>query len=150
MTEEVTGLDLVATQIDLAAGGRLPDVGAPEGHAVEARVYAEDPLTLLPSTGRLTRFSPPCMTAVRVETGYAQGQFVTPFYDPLLAKVIGRGATRAQAIGRTLVALKAFEIIGVATNIPLLCRILEHPEFLAGQLDTGFVDRLLQPGQPGD
>ena len=120
VTEEVTGVDLVVAQLRLAAGEPLseliPDDVALSGFAVEARVYAEDPVRLLPSAGRLLTFRPPALTGVRTEVAYREGQTVTPYYDPLLAKVIGVGTTREQAIGRTLVALKAFDIRGVETN----------------------------------
>ena len=141
VTEAVTGIDLVATQIELAAGGRLPEQPPLDGFAMEARVYSEDPRTGLPSTGLLSHFRLPDMFGVRVDTGYAQGQAVTPFYDPLLAKVIGWGTTREQAVGRLLVALKGLEIRGVQTNIPLLEVVLQDDEFLAADLDTGFLDR---------
>ncbi|MGD8416897.1 MAG: biotin carboxylase N-terminal domain-containing protein [Pseudomonadales bacterium] len=143
VTEAVTGVDLVAAQIRLAAGAPLPAPAALAGHALEARVYAEDPRTLLPSTGRLSVFRVPALHGVRVDAGYRIGQTVTPYYDPLLAKVIGFGRTREQAIGRVLVALMAFEIQGVATNIPLLRAVLGDAEFLAGGVDTGYLDRFL-------
>jgi acetyl-CoA carboxylase biotin carboxylase subunit len=142
VTEAVTGLDLVIAQIELAAGGQLPQRPPLNGHAVEARVYAEDPQTQLPDTGVLRTFRPPQMHGVRVETGYQEGQSVTPFYDPMLAKVIGWGATRAQAIGRTLVGLKGMAVVGVKTNIPLLLRVLESEAFLAGRINTGFLNGL--------
>ena len=146
VTEEVTGVDLVAAQIRLAAGadlaGVLPDDVALSGHAVEARVYAEDPVRMLPSPGRLLTFRPPAMTGVRTEVAYREGQTVTPYYDPLLAKVIGVGSTREQAIGRTLVALKAFEIRGVETNRALLRDVLASEAFIAGRLHTRFLDDL--------
>lgn len=141
VTEAVTGVDLVATQIELAAGGQLPEQPPLDGFAVEARVYSEDSRTGLASTGRLSHFRVPEMFGVRVDTGYAQGQVVTPFYDPLLAKVIGWGTTREQAVGRLLVGLKGMEIRGVETNIPLLKVVLQDDEFLAADLDTGFLDR---------
>lgn len=142
VTEMVTGLDLVAEQIRLAAGLPLPGTAPVNGHALEVRIYAEHPRTMLPSTGRLTAFRPPVLHGVRVDTGYQRGQSVTPFYDPLLAKVIGHGSTREQAIGRVLVALKAFEIQGVYTNVPLLEAILTDEVFLAGQVDTGYLQAL--------
>lgn len=153
VTEEVTGIDLVAAQIRIAAGNALSDVvpGSIEarGHAVEARIYAEDSERMLPSTGRLAVFRPPTLTGVRVETGYAEGQWVTPYFDPLLGKVIGTGATREQAIGRTLVGVKAFEIRGVATNRALLETTLGSEAFIAGRLHTGMLARqLLDRGQP--
>ncbi len=146
VTEMVTGLDLVQDQIRLAEGGLLPDVPERNGYAIEARVYAEDAETLLPSTGKLHVFKPPMLTGVRVETGYAQGQTVTPFYDALLAKVIAHGSTRELAIGRLTVALRAFEIIGVKTNVALLTSVLQDAEFLTGNVDTGIVSRLLGNG----
>ena len=147
VTEEITGVDLVATQIRIAAGERLAEVMPrsvkPTGYAVEARVYAEDSKRLLPSTGRLTVYRPPAMTGVRIDSGYAEGQWVTPYFDPLLAKVIGTGTTREQAIGRTLLAVKAFDIRGVATNRVLLERTLGSEPFIAGRLHTGLLGDLL-------
>ena len=144
VTEEVTGIDLVAAQIRLAAGERLADILperiAASGHAVQARVYAEDSQRMLPSTGRLAVYRPPTLTGVRVEAAYAEGQWVTPYFDPLLAKVIGTGATREQAIGRTLVGVKAFEIRGVATNRDLLMNVLGSEPFIAGRLHTGMLE----------
>ena len=144
VTEEITGIDLVTAQIRIAAGESLAEVVpkpvAAAGHAVEARIYAEDSVRMLPSTGRLTVFRPPQLTGVRIETGYAAGQWVTPYFDPLLAKVIGTGRTREQAIGRTLVGVKAFEIKGVATNRALLERTLGSEPFIAGRLHTGMLE----------
>ena len=143
VTEAVTGLDLVATQIRLAAGDPLPADRPPlQGFAVEARLYAEDTQTGFPSTGRLTVFRPPELYAVRIETGFQEGQWVTPYFDPLLAKIIAHGDTREQAIGRVLVALRAFSVEGVTTNRDLLSRVLRDQAFLRGELDTGIVSRL--------
>ena len=142
VTEEVTGFDLVRAQIEVAGGGALPERPAMNGYAVEVRVYAEDPVRHFPSTGRLSLYRPPRMHGVRVETGYAEGQRVTPYYDPLLAKVIGSGPTRELAIGRTLVGLKGFSVAGVQTNIPLLQEVLTDEAFLAGRVDTGFLERM--------
>ena len=144
VTEETTGVDLLAAQLRVAAGEPLRDV-LPErlqvaGHAVEARIYAEDPQRFLPSSGRLAVYRPPRMTGVRVDSGYAEGQWVTPYFDPLLAKVIGTGATRELAIGRTLVAVKAFQIGGVETNRELLLRTLGSEDFIAGRLHTGMLE----------
>ena len=111
---------------------------------MEVRLYAEDPDTLLPSTGRLAVFRPPRMHGLRVETGYQEGQTLTPHYDAMLGKLIAQGDTREKVIGRLLVGLKAFAVQGVKTNAPLLMRILQHDAFLAGQTDTRFVNRLLQ------
>ena len=147
VTEEITGIDLVEAQIRIAAGEKLCDMlpAAPQanGHAVEARIYAEDSRRMLPSTGRLAVYRPPEMTGVRIESGYAEGQWVTPYFDPLLAKVIGRGATREQAIGRTLVGVRAFHIAGVETNRALLETTLGSESFIAGRLHTGLLGELL-------
>lgn len=143
VTESVTGCDLVALQIGLARGDGLPTQPERKGFAVEARLYAEDPESMLPSTGRLSVFQPPRMYGVRVETGYVQGQVVTPFYDAMLAKIIAHGQTRELAIGRLCVALQAFAVEGVKTNATLLRRILQSADFLAGRVDTGIVDRLM-------
>ena len=112
VTEAVTGLDLVVEQISLASGAPLPAIPELHGHALEARIYAEDPTSHMPSTGVLRLFRYPALEGVRVETGYREGQTVTPYYDPLLAKVIGWGVTREQAIGRVLVGLRAFAVQG--------------------------------------
>ena len=141
VTEEATGVDLVRAQIEIAAGGALPARPPMAGHAVEVRVYAEDPVRHAPSTGRLSVFRSPRMHGVRIETGYAEGQVVGPYYDPLLAKVIGAGHTRELAIGRALVGLKGFEVVGVQTNIPALKTVLADEAFLAGRIDTGFLAR---------
>ena len=143
VTEEVTGIDLVATQITLAAGGQLPRQTPLQGFAMEVRLYAEDSQTLFPSTGTLTVFRPPELHGVRIETGYREGQVVTPYYDPLLAKIIARGTTREQAIGRLVVALRAFTVRGVSTNARLLLNILQDDLFVQGQVDTGMVARIL-------
>ena len=105
VTEVVTGVDLVAQQIRLASGEHLADMPARQGFALEARIYAEHPFSQLPSTGRLSVYRPPRLHAVQVATGYQEGQWVSPYYDPLLAKVIGHGSKREQALGRVLVAL---------------------------------------------
>ena len=143
VTEEITGIDLVAAQMRIAAGeplaSILPERIKASGHAVEARVYAEDSRRMFPSTGRLAVFRPPALTGVRVDAAYAEGQWVTPYFDPLLAKVIGTGATREQAIGRTLVGVKAFDIRGVATNRELLMNTLASEPFIAGRLHTGML-----------
>ena len=147
VTEEVTGLDLVGLQMRIASGDRLsmllPDRPEIDGHAVEARLYAEDPESLLPCPGHLSVFRVPDMDSVRFEASYREGDTVTPYYDPLLAKVIGKGATREAAIARTLIALRAMEVKGVKTNAPLLCRILESARFIEAKLDTAFIGDLL-------
>ena len=139
VTEAATGFDLVAAQLRLAAGAPLADLGLAgltRRHcAVEARVYAEDSQKMLPSVGRLAAFRPPTLTDVRIDVAYQEGQFVTPYYDPLLAKVIGIGTDREQAIGRVLVALKAFEIRGVQHNGELLRRALASEPFIKGEAE---------------
>jgi acetyl-CoA carboxylase biotin carboxylase subunit len=140
VTEEVTGVDLVAAQVRSAAGRALESIlpRPPEihGHAIQARVYAEDPVRFLPSPGKLTEFAPPRAQSIRVETGYAPGREVTPHYDPLLAKVIAHGSSRAEAIERLLAALGEFRIAGLKHNIPALVRILDSEEFRSGAVHT--------------
>ena len=147
VTEFVTGLDLVALQLRVAAGEPLPfaqeDV-ALRGHALECRVYAEDPAAgFLPSIGRLALFSPPHGPGVRVDTGVASGDEVTVYYDPMLAKLVTSGETRAEAIARGVRALRHFPVLGVTTNIAFLARAIGHPAFVAGHLSTSFVARHL-------
>jgi acetyl-CoA carboxylase biotin carboxylase subunit len=153
VTEMVSGVDLAATQMRLAAGESLlairpePWPEAPQGHAVEARVYAEDSLRFLPSPGVLKVFRPPSGPGVRVETGFEEGAAVTPFYDPMIAQVIAWGSDRNAAIERLGEALAAFEIAGVKTNIGFTRLMLAHPPFLAGDVHTGLAESLVKsPG----
>jgi acetyl-CoA carboxylase biotin carboxylase subunit len=147
VTEEVTGVDLVQSQILLAAGARmdevLPKVISIEGHAIQARVYAEDPKRFFPSPGKLTIFRPPTNKNIRVETGYAQGRDVTPFYDPMIAKVIAHENTREQAILSLKEALKEFEIEGVKNNIPALLQVLDSSEFKGGKIHTNSLSEIM-------
>jgi len=147
VTEEVTGVDLVKAQIRSAAGERLADIlpGKIEifGHAIQARVYAEDPKNFFPSPGKLEVFRPPQDAAVRVETGYAEGRNVTPHYDPMIAKVIVHAETRDQAIDRLAAALEAFEIQGVKNNIPAVLAVLRSEPFRAGRVHTGLITEVL-------
>jgi propionyl-CoA carboxylase alpha chain len=143
VTEMVTGLDLVRLQIEVADGGSLPD-GAPSisGHAIEARLYAEDPRNdFLPVTGAIHRFEFPVEPGVRVDSGVETGSTVSVFYDPMLAKVIAHAPTREQAATTLASMLRRGVIHGPTTNRDLLVRILEHPAFLAGAIDTHFIDR---------
>jgi acetyl-CoA carboxylase biotin carboxylase subunit len=154
VTEEVTGVDLVHAMIRSAAGERLADILPASvelaGHAIQARVYAEDPKNFYPSPGKLAVFRPPQDPAVRIEPGYAEGREVTPYYDPMLAKVIVKGSNRDQAIDRLVQALKAFDIQGVKHNIPAVVAILESDAFLQGALHTGIVsDVLARPRAKG-
>lgn len=147
VTEEVTGIDLVMAQIRLARGEPIENVlpGAIDtiGCAIEARVYAEDPLRFLPSPGLLNEFEPPRMQGIRVETGYQQGSRVTSHYDPMLAKVIAKAETRQEAIQRLTEALKVFRIEGLKTNIPFILRVLADKEFSQGHVSTDIVQRIL-------
>ncbi len=145
VTEAVTGLDLVEWQIRIAAGEVLPrcqkDLDL-HGHAIEARLYAEDPERgFLPQTGTLHRLRFPPAEIARVDTGVRQGDVVTPFYDPLVAKIIAWGEDRAAALGRLRRALADTAVLGVATNLGFLSRVAVHPEFAAGGVDTGFIER---------
>ncbi len=143
VTEEVTGVDLVRAQIRSAAGEKLVDIlpGTPEikGHAIQARVYAEDPKNFFPSPGKLTVFRPPEGEGIRVDTGYAEGRDVTPHYDPMIAKVIVRAATREAAIDKLTEALGGFDIQGLKHNIPAVLNILRSEQFRAGRVHTGII-----------
>nr|WP_076828462.1 biotin carboxylase N-terminal domain-containing protein [Frankia sp. CcI49] len=145
VTEEVTGLDLVALQILVAEGAPLPPAAREvkiTGHAIEARLYAEDvPAGFLPSTGTVHRFEVPAAPGIRVDSGVEDGSVVGVHYDPMLAKVIAHGATRDQAIRRLARALDGTRAHGVATNRALLVAILREAEFRAGAIDTGYLDR---------
>ena len=144
VTEMVTGLDLVQMQIDVARGLHLPsqsDIPASSGHAIEARLYAEDPVNdYLPATGTLHQFRIPG-DGVRVDASVYDGVEIGIHYDPMLAKVIARGRSRAEAAQRLADALGGARIHGVQTNRALLVRILRHPEFLKGEIDTTFLER---------
>jgi propionyl-CoA carboxylase alpha chain len=157
VTEMVTGLDLVELMIRVAAGEKLPlsqkDVSL-SGWAIEARVYAEDPLrNFLPSIGRLTRYRPPAVSAngsgVRVDTGVYEGGEISMFYDPMIAKLIGTGRTRDEAAGRLADALDAFEIRGLNHNISFLAAIATHQRFRDGRLSTGFIAEEFPDGFKG-
>jgi acetyl/propionyl-CoA carboxylase alpha subunit len=143
VTELVTGLDLVGLQLLVAEGRRLPDaavIPALDGHAVEARLYAEDPANgFLPVTGDLQRLEVP--DSVRIDSALDGGARISPHYDPMIAKVIAHGATREEAVRRLADALRRSEIHGLTTNRDFLVRVLTHPEFAAGAADTGFLDR---------
>ena len=145
VTEMITGLDLVEWQLRVAAGEPLPkrqDEVAIHGHALEARLYAEDPdRGFLPSIGRIVHWRmPPESSRVRIDTGVRAGDLVTSFYDPMLAKLIVWGEDRAVACGEMLAALRQCEVVGVTTNIPLLERIVAHDAFASGRLDTGLIE----------
>jgi acyl-CoA carboxylase subunit alpha len=145
VTEEVTGLDLVALQLRIAEGEPLPPQAREariDGHAIEVRLYAEDVAAgFVPATGSLHRFSIPAAPGIRVDTGFRDGSVVSPHYDAMLAKVIAHGRTRADAARRLARALGQGQIHGVTTNRDLLTAILREPEFLAGGTDTGYLTR---------
>ena len=147
VTEEVTGVDLVRAQIRSAAGEKLGDIlpGKAEikGHAIQARVYAEDPKNFFPSPGKLTVFRPPEGEGIRVDTGYAEGRDVTPHYDPMIAKVIVRAATREAAIDKLIEALGGFDIQGLKHNIPAVINILRSEQFRAGRVHTGIIGEVM-------
>jgi propionyl-CoA carboxylase alpha chain len=152
VTELVTGLDLVELQLRVAADEPLPlrqeDV-AWKGWAVEARVCAEDPgRGFLPSTGMITRYSPACGANVRLDSGVEAGSLVSVFYDSLLAKVIAWGETRQHAIDSLVRALNGYHIEGLATNVDFVNSILTHPEFVAGNLSTAFIETHFDKGLP--
>ncbi len=146
VTEAITGQDLVEWQLLVAAGGALPlkqDELHIDGHAVEVRLYAEDPArNFLPSTGTLVHLRLPQEDAhVRVDTGVRQGDTVTPFYDPMIAKVIVHDRDRASAMRRMAALMAATEVVGVTTNAALLEALCSHPAFVGGEVDTGFIER---------
>jgi acetyl-CoA carboxylase biotin carboxylase subunit len=152
VTEMVTSFDLVKEQIRVAAGEPISFRGEPgrlRGHAIECRVNAEDPYrNFQPSPGLITTYHPPGGPGVRLDTHVYAGYTVPPYYDSLLAKVIVHGNTREEALARMGQALDGFIIEGVTTTIPFLARIIRHPEFIAGQVDTKFLERhaeLLRP-----
>jgi acetyl-CoA carboxylase biotin carboxylase subunit len=152
VTELVTGMDLVQLQIRIAAGEKLPfrqqDIQL-RGHAVECRIYAEDPENnYFPSPGEITSLNEPSGPGIRVDSGVYAGWNVPIEYDPLLAKLIGYGGTREQAIARLRRALQEYFVGGVKTNIALFERILSNPEFSAGEADTGLLARMPFPRSP--
>ena len=144
ITEAVLGLDLVEWQLRIAAGEPLTLQQAdiqPRGHAVECRIYAEDPYRdFVPSTGTLLRWRPPSGPGLRLDSGVAEGQQVSIYYDPMLAKLIAWAPTRELSLRRMDVALSQFVALGVITNIPLLRAIMEHSQFRRGEYDTGFLE----------
>jgi acetyl/propionyl-CoA carboxylase alpha subunit len=144
VTEQVAGIDLVRAQIAIAAGTPLswsqPDL-AQRGHAIELRVYAEDPANNdLPQAGTLLLYREPVIPGIRIDSGVTEGSDVAVHYDPLLAKLIATGETREAARVRALAALRSYPILGIRTNIALLIELLEHPRFVAGDVDTGFLN----------
>jgi 3-methylcrotonyl-CoA carboxylase alpha subunit len=148
VTEAVTGLDLVEWQFRIAAGEALPlpqDKVALDGHAVEARIYAEDPQRgFLPSTGRIVALEYPKAEGIRVDSGVAAGDEVTPFYDPLIGKVIAHGRTREHALDRLADALARTIVVGPRTNLAFLSAVCRAEDFRKNRFDTDYVDRHAQ------
>jgi acetyl-CoA carboxylase biotin carboxylase subunit len=139
VTEMVTGVDLVQQQIRLAAGEPLSldqaDL-AQHGHAIEFRIYAEDPVTFYPAPGTIETYEEPGGEHIRVDSGVRAGDVVSHFYDPLLAKLVVWGSDRAEAMERGRQALARYQVTGVKTNIPLHQKILDHPAFSTGDYDV--------------
>jgi acetyl-CoA carboxylase biotin carboxylase subunit len=145
VTELVTGIDLVEQQFLIAAGDDVsftPDAVTPTGHAIELRVYAEDSKRFLPSPGTITTWTEPTGLGVRVDAGYRAGNTVTPFYDPLLAKLCVHGTDRTEALVRARSAVEAFQISGLKTNLEFHADLLASEEFASGDYDTSLVGRL--------
>jgi acetyl-CoA carboxylase biotin carboxylase subunit len=145
VTELVTGIDLVAAQLRIAAGaepGFDPDAVVADGHAIELRVYAEDPKRFLPSPGTIAEWVEPAGEGIRVDAGYTCGDEVTPFYDPLLAKLSVWGPDRDAAVARGQDAVAAFRIAGPKTNLPFLAEVLAHESFRSGAYTARLVDQM--------
>jgi acetyl-CoA carboxylase biotin carboxylase subunit len=148
VTELVTGLDLVQLQIHIAAGEKLPFTQnelSIRGHAIECRIYAEDPANnYMPSPGKITMLLEPAGPGVRIDSGIYEGWTVPTDYDPLLAKLIGCGSSRKQAIGRLSRALQEYFVGGIKTNLALFTCVLADADFRSAKVDTGFLDRMAQ------
>ncbi|MDT8415157.1 MAG: acetyl-CoA carboxylase biotin carboxylase subunit [Flavobacteriaceae bacterium] len=149
VTEWITGLDLVALQIDIAEGKALPfkqDDITLNGHALELRVYAEDPLEdFMPSIGVLERYKLPTGKNIRVDNGFEEGMEVPIYYDPMLSKLVTYGKTRREAITKMIEAIDQYEVKGVKTTLPFGKFVCEHPAFVSGNFDTHFVKKYFQP-----
>jgi acetyl-CoA carboxylase, biotin carboxylase subunit len=153
VTEFITGIDLVKSQILVAAGRALPDIielpVRTRGHALECRINAEDPVTFAPSPGRITALNLPGGIGVRVDTAAYTDGVISPYYDSLVAKLITHGHDRSEAIARMKRALETFVVEGIHTSIPLHQRILADPDFLGGRFDTNFVRRFAPSNHKG-
>ena len=146
VTEMITGVDLVEWQLRIAAGEPLPlsqDAISIHGHALEARIYAEDPdRGFLPSIGRIAHLRAPAeSTEVRIDTGVRAGDEISQYYDPMLAKLVVHGADRSEALRRMARALAEYQVVGVATNVAFLQRVVAHESFAGARVDTGFIAR---------
>ena len=145
VTELVTGIDLVEQQFLIAAGQPPsfdPAAVTPKGHALELRIYAEDPVRFLPGPGTITRWDEPSGEGIRVDAGYQAGNTVTPFYDPLLAKLCVHGTDRESALERARTAVAAFAIAGPKTNLAFHAELLDNPQFVSGDYDTSLISTL--------
>ncbi|MHB8342387.1 MAG: ATP-binding protein, partial [Mycobacteriales bacterium] len=146
VTELVTGLDLVAEQLRVAAGeppGFDPAAPPqPRGHAIEMRVYAEDPVRFLPGPGLITRWREPAGEGIRVDAGYAEGDTVTPYYDPLLAKLVVWAPDRPAALAAARSAVARFEVIGPKVNLPFFTEVLNDESFTSGRYGTDILERM--------
>jgi geranyl-CoA carboxylase alpha subunit len=151
VTECITGQDLVAWQLAVARGEALPltqDQVPLQGHAIEVRLYAEDPQAdFLPQSGDVALWRPPAGAGIRVDHGLSSGQTISPYYDPMIAKIIAHGATRDEARRRLLGALRATRVLGLPTNLGFLTAAAEHPEFAAGAATTAFIGQHFGPAQ---
>lgn len=149
VTEMVTGVDLVKTQIRIAAGEKLFLSPQSTGHAIECRICAEDPQSqFLPSIGKITKLQEPVGEGVRVDSGIFEGWEIPVEYDPMLSKLIVHAPTREKAILKMLQALDDYRVEGIQTNIDFLKDILRHPEFIAGRIETGFIGKFFPNWQP--
>jgi acetyl/propionyl-CoA carboxylase alpha subunit len=152
VTEMVTGIDLVRAQLQVAAGAELPwrqEEIRSQGHAIECRVYAEDPAhNFAPSLGRLLLLHEPQGPGIRIDSGVRQGDEVSMYYDPMIAKLVLHAATRQDAIDRALAALGDYAVLGVTTNVEYLLAVLDHPAFRAGETHTGFIPDHLADWRP--
>jgi acetyl-CoA carboxylase, biotin carboxylase subunit len=145
VTELVTGIDLVEQQFLIAAGQPPsfdPAAVNPKGHALELRIYAEDPKRFLPGPGTITEWQEPAGDGIRVDAGYQAGNTVTPFYDPLLAKLCVHGADRQQTLDRARNAVAAFTVKGPKTNLAFHAELLDNPQFVSGDYDTSLISRM--------
>lgn len=150
ITEEITGVDLVEWQIEVAKGNPLPVADQASircsGHALEFRLYAEDPVTFLPSPGTLQALTLPEIEGIRIDNGYEEGKQVTPYYDPLIAKIIVRGARRDEAMNKAKAYIEMIRVAGIRANHPLFLRVLEEPSFVEGHYTTAITQQMTTKG----
>lgn len=148
VTEEITGIDIVEQQIHIANGQKLSisqDDLEINGHAIEARIYAEDPKTFFPSPGYISTFDIPMGENIRIESAATSNYQVTPFYDPMISKLIVKGANRKEAIELLIDTLAKTTIEGIKTNVPILLDIARHDAFQSGKTTTKFIETYFSP-----